>query len=97
MGVQFGFLLLVSMFSAEVDFLKGPSAQEMLHEQERAGVLGSIPVPGPWCFHPPLVFACSQLWCKKLLVHRYLHLSCVCCARSLAALHCISRVTFKKV
>jgi len=29
-GVQFGFLLLVSMFSTEVRFLKGPSVQQML-------------------------------------------------------------------
>lgn len=29
MGVQFGFLLLVSMFSTEVRFLKGPSVQQM--------------------------------------------------------------------
>lgn len=52
MGVQFGFLLLVSIFSTEVRFLKGPSVQQMLcsdllRERSVLEMVGSDPIVRP--------------------------------------------------
>lgn len=46
-GVQLGFLLLLSMFSTGGGFLKAPSVLQMLCSDLLA-VLGSDPTVGPW-------------------------------------------------
>lgn len=95
-GVQLGFLLLVSMFSTEEGFLKGPSVQQMLCSDvlcERGAVVGSDPIVGPWR-------GAAWLWCCSFLVELQLccslGLSSVGCLRSLWAPHCISKGTHRK-
>lgn len=92
-GVQLGFLLLVSMFSTEGAFLKGPSVQQMLHERGACWQWWDlIPSWGPG----KALLGCDAAasWSSSHVVP--LACSSLGCLRPLWAPHCVSKVTQRK-